>query len=598
MTIDLDVGEVYVISDPDSLAEFELPGAAAAREYGLALQSATPAAGSLPFSFTGRAGASASAGVRASYAYSAPTGGAVQELLLDERDGRGSFVERQRSWLATVRLQQRAWAELDRIGARIAQPGAGRVARTAAARAETGAGADLRAASVPVPGEEVEFFIPIDEDLNIACDSTNRVVQAEVRSVGERFIIARDTQGADPFTDQIYAQLQAMLDDHIHRVGTAYFGETADLDANERVIVLITEEVNKLEDPTGSLIFLGFFLPTDLYSPADCAASNVAEIVYLRAPDPNGDFGRETSVESAIEILESTTAHEFQHLINAEQRFVIGNEQIARNEEIWLNEGLSHLAEEVVGLSVMGEPVRANLGIDEILANRDAFNTFLIDNFFHLGSTAQSDEGCDGWMIDPENSVGIISFDPPGCGSLTMRGWSYLFVRWLGDQEGPAGSGAIPGSNEQLFFRELARGGPSHLAGRANVEQAVATFGSGASWEELMADFLLMPAVDDQPGPSLPERSQLLTWDLRDLYRGLHENTGTSPAFPQPYPLKQQIILFSDVDFDFSVRGSSAKYFSLLATTTAPAYVIRVTDQAGEPLARTRSPQLTIVRLR
>jgi hypothetical protein len=204
----------------------------------------------------------------------------------------------------------------------------------------------------------------------------------------------------------------------------------------------------------------------------------------------------------------------------------------------------------------------------------------------------------DAWMVDPENSVGIVPLDPPGCGSLTMRAWSYLLLRWLGDQEGPAGSGAIPGSNEQLFFRELTRGGPSHLAGRANVEQAVATFGSGASWEELMADFLLMPAVDDQPGPSLPERSQLLTWDLRDLYRGLHENTGTSPAFPQPYPLKQQIILFSDVDFDFSVRGSSAKYFSLLATTTAPAYVIRVTDQAGEPLARTRSPQLTIVRLR
>jgi len=126
----------------------------------------------------------------------------------------------------------------------------------------------------------------------------------------------------------------------------------------------------------------------------------------------------------------------------------------------------------------------------------------------------------------------------------------------------------------------------------------VAAFGGSASWEELLADFLLMVAVDDLAGVSLPARSQLPTWDLRDLFRGLHDNSGTGPAFPDPYPLKVEAVLFDDVDLSFSVRSASAKYFTLLATTTTPDYVIRVTDQAGEPLRANMRPQVTVVRIR
>ncbi|MCZ6477678.1 MAG: hypothetical protein O6851_05110, partial [Gemmatimonadetes bacterium] len=46
-----------------------------------------------------------------------------------------------------------------------------------------------------------------------------------------------------------------------------------------------------------------------------------------------------------------------------------------------------------------------------------------------------------------------------------------------------------------------------------------------------MADFLVMPVVDDE-AQGVPERTQLLTWDLRDLFGGLHDNEGTGPIFP------------------------------------------------------------------
>ncbi len=602
VSLDLDLNDVFVITDPDSMS-FELPGATSAREYWVIVQSASQLGGGLwSVKFNGQAqSASASVGsARASYGYAAPATARVQELLRQEAE---AVRERQRSGLETVRLQERAWDELRRIGARVAPMGA-RVAQAGAPAAQAAAGsgsAPLRLAGVPTKGDQVEFIMPVGEDLSLDCTNTEKVLQAEIRSVGEHFVIARDMQGTDAFSAGDYAEIQAVLDDFIYEVDTEYFGETADIDDNERVIVLITEEVNKLADLTEQLIFLGFFLPSDLANPVDCPASNAGEIVYLRAPDPDGEFGEETSVERAVEILKSTTSHEFQHLINSEQRFILGNSQFAVSDDVWLNEGLSHLAEELLGLAVMGFSVRNNLGIDAAVSDVDAFNTFLIENFFNLGATASSDEGCDGWMIEPENSVAINSpaiGNPPGCGSLTMRGWSFLFLRWLGDHFGPAGNGVIPGSNEQAFFRELARGGPTHLTGPANIEQAVAQFGGSALWEELLADFLLMMAVDDLTGASLPARSQLRTWDLRDLFRGLHENSGTGPAFPDPYPLNPEAVLFADVDLDFSVRSGSAKYITLLATTTTPDYVIRVTDQVGEPLRANVGAQVTVVRLR
>ncbi len=66
--LDLALNDVFVITDPDSMA-FELPGAATAREYRVIVQSASKLGGGLwPFKLTGEAcSATASSGsVRAS----------------------------------------------------------------------------------------------------------------------------------------------------------------------------------------------------------------------------------------------------------------------------------------------------------------------------------------------------------------------------------------------------------------------------------------------------------------------------------------------------------------------------------------------------
>ena len=70
-------------------------------------------------------------------------------------------------------------------------------------------------------------------------------------------------------------------------------------------------------------------------------------------------------------------------------------------------------------------------------------------------------------------------------------------ARWLGDQFGPAGSGPVPGSAEDALFRELSSGGPAFLSGPSNIERAVQVVaGQSRSWDELLAEFLGMLAVD------------------------------------------------------------------------------------------------------
>jgi hypothetical protein len=170
-------------------------------------------------------------------------------------------------------------------------------------------------------------------------------------------------------------------------------------------------------------------------------------------------------------------------------------------------------------------------------------------------------------------------------------------MRWLGDHEGPSGSGVVPGSGEAALFREIVGGGPTLLTGIPNIERAVAEVGSGRSWEALLADFLIAPGADDTAGGA-PPRTQILTWDLPDIFLGLHEDDGTRLNFNVPFPLEIEFLGFTTVQEQFSVRSSTAKYFSLTSDAATPDYEIRLLDTAGLPITSDAAAQLTIFRVR
>src|SRR5439155_11972754 len=119
-------------------------------------------------------------------------------------------------------------------------------------------------------------------------------------------------------------------------------------------IMLFTGQINKLTPPNtsgalvGGFFFAGDFFPTTGTKPGTfCPESNRGEIFYLLSPDPTAKFGNVRTPSSVRQGTRGTIAHEFQHMINAGNRFL--NPAVDKFESTWLDEALAHFAEDAVG---------------------------------------------------------------------------------------------------------------------------------------------------------------------------------------------------------------------------------------------------------
>ncbi len=450
-------------------------------------------------------------------------------------------------------------------------------------------------------------------DLSITCDTTkDSRITAVVEKVGQRAIFVADTGNSADFSAPDYQQLADEFDNYIFAIDSAYFGGPADIDNNGHVIVLFTKEVNALTPKNSQTFIGGFFIPTDLarrtasstsgsQTAGTCPTSNQAEMLYLLAPDPNGDFSDAVTVSQAKDNARSVSSHEFQHLLGAEDRIIKSDGTFNDLNATWLDEGLSHVAEEIVGLAAGGHGVRNNLTFNDVTGSApapigatetqtDVFNTFFIDDFGRLAR----------YFMNPSGTQTVVADkDPGGIASLEMRGFAWVFLRWLGDHYGPAGSGAVPGSDEQVLFQRLASGGSTHQAGIDDVIGAIADVtGQQVTWPELMADFSIMPDVDDIGVSLASSQEDLPTWNLRDIYLGLHNNSGSgqNPEFQKPYPLLVTTSGFVADTVSFSVNGSAEKYFEFSGTSSVPTFELRITDPSGGAVAGSAALQVTVVR--
>lgn len=589
VSMDLAVGESRTAETGGDVLVLEFPSADGAREYRLAVWSTSRTAGSL-VGVRLDAGASDGSGA---VGWSGP-GLAARGPRAFPPPGLG-VEELAREW--ELRLREAARRELRRRNAVPARGGA----------TPAGVRLSLHPSEVPQAGDSLRFLYPIQDDFSISCDPDDAdTITAVVRGVSGEIAMVEDVETPAAISDAEYQSLADEFDDVVFAADTAYFGPPSDIDGNERVIVLLTPEVNKLSDPGGSTFVAGFFLPTDLAESGDgggnandksgnCPSSNEAELLYLLAPDPNGDFGPVVDAERAKENARSVSSHEFEHLLSAVQRLIFGSGGFATLEDVWLGEALAHLAEEIVGLKKIGAALRANLAFGDVASTQDeidAFNTFQIQNF---ARTRQ-------YMLDPEGTLtlgDVNERDPGGIESLKMRGFAYTFARWLGDQYGPSGDGTLPGSREQELFRFLSRGGESHLTGVDNVEAALSEVaGVSRTWRELLPDHFPSLSVDDQGVSGLPEAHQFLTWDYRDVFLGLHENEGSGQTFTEEYPLSVSASGFGSTTVDFELRSSAAKHFSFSGSGPVPPFSITLTDQTGGALAEKVRVGVTVVRVR
>lgn len=582
--VSLSVGQSQRITADGSVLRVNVPGpGSGGAEYRLAVQSASQGPGTtvMRLSVDGEAGASSSVSARRQ----APP----RRVRSRPADPQGYGIRRE--------LQRKTLEMLQREGVRPSDGERGVRARTM-----------LPTGEVPSEGDELEFWFPdFDAQGNIECDTTEaEKVTATVRAVNDNGEVAMvEGNEVDDGSGELgggmdYQALADEFDETVFGTDVAYFGPPSDIDGNERVLVLFTNKVNEFSaertDGDDPAFVGGFFLGSDLADSGDdskdgggglCPASNEAEVLWLIAPDPDGSTGeRALDVQQATRQARSTASHEFQHLLNLGNRLFVGNGDFGDAEATWLDEGLSHLAEEIIGLDESGVALRDNLTLSDVTGSESQdsiFNTFLIADFANFARHLQA----------TTETMALAGDDPQDSdATLRMRGFGWGFLRWLADREHAGQAGATPGSGdpEEQFFRRLAGADGSLETGVDNVEAA-----TSAEWASLLADFGLAVAVDDDE-PQAPDGQQVLTWDLRDVYQGLNEATGEDNfPFDRQYPLVPTQIGFSSANFDFEVQAGTGRYFTLGSGGSGPDVTLELTDQSGSALT-SGSPQITIIR--
>ncbi len=617
--LDLEPGEIRTLG-PEAAGCMQLAGSDGTRSYRLVLQDvARSSAGTRPLRLVTRAGGGdrGSAGAGRSMAPDAGarrragggrSAGEPRDAAVDpDADGArsGTGIARRLESGIVPRLQERARRELRRRGAR---PAAGEAGGSAVRRAAEGAaegadgGADGRAAAegdgnVPREGDLLKFHFAVGTDLSVSCADTSRAVAARVRAVSPSVVLAQDTAGAGGFGDADHRLLSREFHQVVFPTDTTYFGAPSDLDDNGRVVVLFSPRVNELTPRGADAAVGGFFLPLDLADSGDgtgvpgpggetCPASNEAEILYLPVPDPEGVHGPEFSRDAALRNARGIVAHELMHLLSVSQRVIVNGGGFLALDEVWLAEGLSHLAEEVVGHSARETSSRSGLGFRDFSATREgleAFNTFHLQNFGRLQL----------FLLDPGGAPALSAVDPGGVASLRMRGHGWLLVRWLADRF------ATPETEAELI-RRLSTGGPSALTGIDNVTAA-----AGVEWRALLEDFALVPLLEGRDLPAADpasseraSRARLTTWELRDVYAGLSENPGSRALFPLGYPLDPAVLPFGNALRSLELEAGTARYMALSAGTSSPALSLSVGGPGGLPLPAGAPVHVTVVRFR
>ena len=192
------------------------------------------------------------------------------------------------------------------------------------------------------------------------------------RSGRRRYIIADTTNPAGGFTDAEYQSFATTFDTLVNPMDVQNFGAPSDIDKNGKIIILFTKEVNKITPRGSNGIVAGFFYERDLFPTVGngdlegCPSSNVSEMYYALVPDPNGVFSDKRSKADVLDFTTSTLAHEYQHLINAGRRLYVNNAPVF--EDTWLNEGLSHIAEELLYFKAVKLAPRQNLDVNAVIA--------------------------------------------------------------------------------------------------------------------------------------------------------------------------------------------------------------------------------------
>jgi hypothetical protein len=337
---------------------------------------------------------------------------------------------------------------------------------------------------VPTVGDLMQL------NVGTTCSSTAERT-GRVAVVGTHSIVIADTLNPDNgIMGGHFEEFAARFDTLTWPALTAAFGTPEDVDGNGRVILFVTTAVNA-QTPTGEPpVSHGYTLQRDLFPTSACPASNAGEMIYLAAIDPQGTVnGNVRSMNSVVAVTDVTIAHETEHLISASRRIYVNF--ASAFEETWLDEGLAHVAEELVFYAAGGRQPRQNLGFAEITgggAAEAAFVSYAEPNYARLRE----------WLREP-NYSGL--FQPEA--DVASRGALWAFLRYAADRKG---------GTESAFWNALVN---STDGGLTNLQAAL-----GADPHAWSRDFAAALYSDDAVAGTAATYTHP-SWNFRSLYNAL-----------------------------------------------------------------------------
>jgi hypothetical protein len=229
------------------------------------------------------------------------------------------------------------------------------------------------------------------------------------------------------------------------------WGEWADVDGDGKVAILFSKTINSEKTA------VGFFYPKDLFmmvdnpdEPSFNSDSNEMDIIYVAYPYIGDSVYNPSSISA-------TFAHEITHLITFSQKTynkILEGNINANRETVYLEEGWSHLSENLCGFGISGG------------------NIMFLKRYFDDTSN---------YSFCSPNAIGEID-------SVGLRGAMSLFFSWLFWKHGGMGwHESIPGivydRGGISFLRKLVN---SNSIGWQSIGQAV-----GITMDELFLEFVI-----------------------------------------------------------------------------------------------------------
>jgi hypothetical protein len=392
-------------------------------------------------------------------------------------------------------------------------------------------------------------------------------VGATLRYSGLHVLVYVDDRSATTYTDTELGRLGRLFDEELYGVDHAAFGQESDIDGNGRIIVLFTPTVNALvtaADCSTMGFATGFFYGFDLASPTP--QSNQGEIFYAMVPDQGGAFSCPHTKADVAELLPVTFVHELQHMISYGHHVV---SQGGAPEELWLNEGLSHMAEELGAIhfeSRYPSPAGRSQPSQLFPDSAEAFITGdLLDSYRFLRFSEQ---------------YSVTACAPGSFCDVQQRGGAWLFLRWLADAT----------ADPQLFSK-LER---STLRGTRNIEAA-----GGRPFGDLFGDFALAVWGDSlvgSPRASASPSHRFASRNLRRLYASLYEAYGPLRGIPQRFPVAP-LGLTADARVKSVMRPGTFQTFRVRTPSARAEYPLGFTGSDGVPFDASAGAQLSILRV-